>query len=145
MRLEPKTNEYIAAKRMAAVVRLDRVWERVSGEVCADACFDESEQRHVARVAEGISADAKRAAIEKVEVLLDVRLASEQFVLVDQFGTARDKVLAGDRKNGFNQVGIQITERRGSVVPSPDKGRGPASAGHRLDVLQGSRRTHLIP
>src|ERR1019366_8848195 len=100
MRLEPKTNEYIAAKRMVAVVRLDRGWERVSGEVCADAGFDESEPRHVARVAEGIGADPKRAAIEKVEVLLDIRLAGEQFVLVDQFGTARDEILAGDRKNG---------------------------------------------
>ena len=72
MGLEPKTNEYIAAKRMAAIIRLDRVRERVGGEICADAGFDGSEQRHVARIAEGIGADAERTAVENVEVLLDI-------------------------------------------------------------------------
>src|SRR5579863_2714881 len=145
MRLKPESNEYISADRTAAEVRLDRVRERVSGEVCADARLDQPKQCHVVRIADRISADAERAAVAKVEVLLDLGLASEQLVLVDQFGTSRDEVLARYREDGLDKIRIQIAKRGGAVVASPDKCRCPASARHGFDVLQGSSRTHLVP
>ena len=120
-RPEPESNEDVAADGTVAIVGLDRGRKRIRGKVCADAGFDESQQRHVARVAESISADAERTAIEKVKALLDIRFAVEQLVFIDQFGAPRDEVPAGDRNNRLSQIGIQIVKRGGVVVAPPDK------------------------
>ena len=90
MRLEPKTDEYIPADRTAAVVRLDRVRERVRAEVCADASLDEAEQGEVAinqvvyaEVAVGF------ASREQLERALQGAVPSPRCVWTKSFGVPR--------------------------------------------------------
>ena len=89
---------------MISVVRFDRSRKRVCGEVCADAGFDVAEQIEIARVADRVGADAERAAVRLVQAFFDIRLAMEQFVLVDQFDAAGEEILSMDLQNGLGHV-----------------------------------------
>ena len=72
-RPQPETDENIPADGPVSVVWLDRIRKRVGREVGADSRLDMPKQIHIARVADGIRANAECAAI-RVEILFDFRL-----------------------------------------------------------------------
>ena len=121
---------------MSAVIRLDRVWQRVGGEIGPDPGFDVPEEIDIPRVAESVGRNAKRAAVEDAELLFQGGLIGEELVLVHQLIPAGNKIPAGDRQDRFRQVGIQVAARRGVVRPSSDQARCLAHSSHRFRVFQ---------
>src|ERR1700734_3362034 len=77
-----EANEHVAADGTVSIIRLDGIGKRISGDVSADAGFDITKQIDIARVADGVGANAERAAVQNVEILFDLRLVFEQFVFI---------------------------------------------------------------
>ena len=75
--IKPEADKDIAAHRTIAIVTFDRIRQRIGGEVRADPGLYVTEQIDIARVANGVSADAEGAAVEDVQLLSDVRLIGE--------------------------------------------------------------------
>src|SRR5579863_8723826 len=89
---QPEAKKYITAYRMSAINRLDCLWQRVRCEVRADRGFHGPPLSDIARVSDGVCADAGCFAILKLR---------EQFVLIGEFDSARDEVLPLNGKNRF--------------------------------------------
>src|ERR1700683_98321 len=116
---EPETDEKIAADGMVAVIRLYRVRQRVCSEVHTGPGLDRPEKGDVPRVAERISSDAERAAVQHVEMLLQLQIVGEQVILVHQLQAPGDEIPASNRQDGFRQVRVHVALCRRAVNAAP--------------------------
>src|SRR5258705_5552004 len=117
--------------RMIAIERLDRLRQRVSGEVCADAGLNKTDQLHISRVSGGVGANPVGAAVGYL-----------QFVFISQLDASGDKVFPAQRADGFKGERACITRmvRACLVVATPDKAGRPASGW----VMQRGRRANNV-
>src|SRR5271165_123211 len=92
-RLIAQPQKNVPTRRMFSVVRLKHTRRRVRREVHTDAGLRVMKHPDVARVADGVRADPKRAAGRAVERRLERRLTGEQLVFVHQLRTAGNKIL----------------------------------------------------
>lgn len=130
---------------MVAVVRFDRVRQRVSGKVCADARLYVSKQTDVPRVADRVCTNSESTSIKTIKLLFDGRLIAEQLVLVNQFESTCKEVFASYWQDRLCEVRIQVMQTCGIVGASPNQARRPTISTNRSRVVYRRSRWDWSP